>query len=94
MVIVAFLHQNRIWTDRKEILYQHTQKLKTIYREVYTGAKFDRPEWKKLRKRLNAGDTVIFDSVSRMSRNADEGINIYMEFISRDLNLFFLKNRI
>ena len=64
--------------DRQErnIISAYPETKNYIYREVYTGTTFDRPEWKKLRKRLSAGDTVIFDSVSRMSRNADEGINL------------------
>ena len=41
-----------------------------IYRESYTGTKLDRPEWRKLYRRLQPGDTIVFDSVSRMSRNA------------------------
>lgn len=35
----------------------------------------DRPEWNKLVKVLKAGDTVVFDSVSRMNRSADEGVD-------------------
>ena len=46
-----------------------------IYQEVFTGTTTDRKEWNKLKKVLKTGDTVVFDSVSRMSRNADEGIN-------------------
>ena len=41
-----------------------------IYREAYTGTKIERPEFEKLLKRLKSGDTVVFDSVSRMSRDA------------------------
>ena len=38
-------------------------------------------------------DTIIFDEVSRMSRNADEGYNLYMELMERDVTLVFLKER-
>ena len=62
-----------------------------IYQEVFTGTTTDRKEWNKLKKVLKTGDTVVFDSVSRMSRNADEGINEYMELLERDINLVFLK---
>ena len=38
-----------------------------IIKEVYTGTKFQgRKELNKLIKQLKAGDTVVFDSVSRM----------------------------
>ena len=79
--------------DRQErnIISAYPETKNYIYREVYTGTTFDRPEWKKLRKRLNTGDTVIFDSVSRMSRNADEGINLYMELYQQGIELVFLK---
>lgn len=44
-----------------------------IITEAYSGTTIDRPEWNKLYKKVKAGDTVVFDSVSRMSRSADEG---------------------
>ena len=36
-------------------------------------------------------DTIIFDSVSSMSRNADDGIKRYMDLYDRGVNLVFLK---
>lgn len=39
---------------------------------------------------VKEGDTIIFDSVSRMSRNAEEGYKIYMDLYKRDINLVFL----
>ena len=39
-----------------------------IVQEEYTGTKLDRKEWNKLFNSVRAGDTIIFDSVSRMSR--------------------------
>lgn len=62
-----------------------------IYQEVFTGTTTDRKEWNKLKKVLKTGDTVVFDSVSRMSRNAEEGISDYMELLERNINLVFLK---
>ncbi|MEE1280706.1 MAG: recombinase family protein [Acutalibacteraceae bacterium] len=60
--------------------------------EVYTGTKFQgRKELDKLLKTVKENDTVIFDSVSRMSRNADEGFNMYQQLYSRGINLVFLK---
>ena len=51
----------------------------------------DRREWQKLMKRVKAGDTIIFDSVSRMSGNAEEGFAAYEELFNRGVNLVFLK---
>lgn len=65
-----------------------------IYQEAYTGKKVSgRKEFENLRKRVKPGDTIIFDSVSRMSRNADEGINLYFELCDNGVNLVFLKER-
>ena len=62
-----------------------------IYQEKFTGTKMDRPEWKKLYRKLQEGDTIIFDSVSRMSRNAEEGFALYKELYGRNISLVFLK---
>ena len=42
-------------------------------------------------KRVVQGDTIVFDSVSRMSRNAQEGFEIYKELYGRGVDLVFLK---
>lgn len=62
-----------------------------VIREVYTGTSQDRPEWNKLLKVLKPKSTIVFDSVSRMSRNAKEGFEEYQELYNRDINLVFLK---
>lgn len=63
-----------------------------IITEVYTGTKFQgRKELDKLLKTVKENDTVIFDSVSRMSRNADEGFNMYQQLYAKGINLVFLK---
>ena len=62
-----------------------------IYQEKYTGTKMDRPEWRKLYRKLQSGDTIVFDSVSRMSRNAEEGFSLYKELYQRNISLVFIK---
>jgi DNA invertase Pin-like site-specific DNA recombinase len=62
-----------------------------IIKEAYTGTSIDRKEWNKLFKSAKAGDTIIFDSVSRMSRNAEDGFKAYEELYKRGVNLVFLK---
>lgn len=64
-----------------------------IVREAYTGTRINRKEWNKLFSTVKAGDTIIFDSVSRMSRNAGEGFTIYEELFNRGVSLIFLKER-
>lgn len=61
-----------------------------VIKEAYTGTKLDRPEWNKLYKKVKAGDTIAFDSVSRMSRDADEGYRTYEELYKRGVELVFL----
>lgn len=63
-----------------------------IVREIFTGTKFQgRKEFKKLLKHIQQHDTIIFDSVSRMSRNADEGVHTYFELYEKGIQLIFLK---
>lgn len=63
-----------------------------IVREVYTGFSFQgRKALEKLLSVVSAGDTIIFDSVSRMSRNAEEGFCLYEELYKKDVSLVFLK---
>lgn len=62
-----------------------------IISESYTGTKMDRPAWNKLYKQLRQGDTVVFDEISRMSRNAAEGFEVYKELYDKGVNLVFIK---
>lgn len=62
-----------------------------IVKETYTGTRMDRPEWGKLSKKVTTGDIIVFDSVSRMSRTADEGVKTYFRLFSLGVNLVFLK---
>lgn len=62
-----------------------------IEREAFTGTTTSRPVFNKLLKRLKSGDTLVFDSVSRMSRNADEGFELYEKLYRDGINLVFLK---
>ena len=65
-----------------------------IFTEKYTGTKLDgREELDKLLRKVKSSDTIIFDSVSRMSRNAQEGIELYFYLYDSNINLVFLKER-
>ena len=61
-----------------------------IIKEFYTGTTQSRPNWEKLVCRLQHGDTIIFDSVSRMSRNAEEGFRDYKALYEKGVNLVFI----
>lgn len=62
-----------------------------IIKESFTGTIMDRPEWQKLYKRIQPGDEIIFDSVSRMSRNAKDGFEVYKDLYQKGVKLVFLK---
>lgn len=62
-----------------------------IIQEVFTRTRIDRKEWQKLVSKVKNGDTIIFDSVSRMSGNADDGFAAYEDLFSRGVSLVFLK---
>jgi DNA invertase Pin-like site-specific DNA recombinase len=63
-----------------------------IIKETYTGTKLEgRKDFENLLKIVEKGDTLIFDSVSRMSRNSEEGCNLYEQLFNKGINLIFLK---
>ena len=63
-----------------------------IIKEIYTGTKYQgRKEFEKLIQHVMPEDMIIYDSVSRMSRNANEGFEIYQELYQRGVTLVFLK---
>lgn len=81
----------------KQSIDRQIRNIKAVYpnavivSETYTGTTMERKEWHKINKAVKAGDTIIFDSVSRMSRNADEGFLSYENLFNRGINLVFLK---
>lgn len=87
----------RISTNKQSIERQvrnirqvHSEAI--ILKEVYTGTKFQgRKELDKLLKTVRIGDIIVFDSVSRMSRNAEEGFLLYEELYAKGIELVFLK---
>lgn len=84
-------------STRKQSIERQIRNIKADYpeaaiiQEAYTGTKIDRKEWNKLYSTVKENDTIVFDSVSRMSRNADEGFTTYEELFNRNINLVFLK---
>lgn len=86
----------RISTKQQSIDRQ-VRNIKAVYpdaiivTESYSGTTLNRPEWKKLYNKLKLSDVVVYDSVSRMSRDADEGVDLYMELYNKGIELEFLK---
>lgn len=64
-----------------------------IISEKYSGTTQNRPEWQRLKSKVQEGDTIIFDEVSRMSRTAEEGYKEYRELYNKGVRLVFNKQR-
>lgn len=64
-----------------------------IVSEVFTGSTDNRPKWKKLLRQCRSGmvKKLVFDEVSRFSRNAEEAIVEYKELFNLGIELEFLK---
>lgn len=86
----------RVSTDKQNIDRQIRNILALnssakIYQEHFTGTKTTgRHEFQKLLNKVVPGDTIIFDSVSRMSRNAEEGFALYKKMFDDGVNLVFI----
>lgn len=81
--------QQSIDRQIRNIKDQHPESI--IIEETYTGTTQDRPMWNKLYKKIKPQDRIVFDSVSRMSRNAEEGFSLYEELYNKHVELIFLK---
>lgn len=75
--------------QRVNILKQYPDAI--VFEEEYTGTKIDRPVLNKLMKHLHKGDVLVFDEVSRLARNAEEGFKTYKALYERGVTLAFLK---
>ena len=65
-----------------------------ITKEIYTGTKISRKGLDKILKEAQSGDIIVFDSVSRMSRSAAEGVELYMQlFATRQIELAFAQSQ-
>ena len=87
-------------STKKQSIDRQIRNIENIYpkaiiiKEAYTGTKIEgRTEFNKLLNRVKEGDTIVFDSVSRMSRNAEEGFELYKELFNKGVNLVFLKEQ-
>lgn len=84
-------------STRKQSIDRQIRNIKDIYpdaviiKEAYTGRKINRPVFEALLKKVKPGDTIVFDEVSRMCRNEEEGFQTYKDLYARGINLVFLK---
>ena len=85
-------------STRKQNIDRQVRNIKKAYpdaviiKEAYTGTTTNRPEFNKLLKMIKKQEDtrIVFDSVSRMSRNAEEGFELYQELFSCGVDIVFL----
>lgn len=85
-------------SQKKQNIERQVRNILNIYptviiiREAFTGRKIEgRKEWEKIYRTVRSGDMIVFDSVSRFSRNAEEGFELYQDLYNKDVDLVFLK---
>ncbi len=84
-------------STRKQKLSRQEENIKkaypeaVIYKEAYTGTTLERPVFSRLLGRIKSGDTIVFDEVSRMSRDAIDGYSLYEQLYEKNIELVFLK---
>lgn len=81
--------QQSIERQKRNILKYYPDAF--ILKEAFTGTRMSRPQWNKLVRVIKSGDTIVFDSVSRMSRTAEDGVKTYFKLYEKGVNLVFLK---
>ena len=85
-------------STKKQSLERQIKNIKEAYpnavimEEVFTGTKvYGRKVFAKLLGVVKEGDTIVFDEISRMSRNEVEGFSLYQELYEKGVSLVFLK---
>jgi len=64
-----------------------------IFQDKYTGmVRAGRKDWLRLMNKVKPGDSIYFDAVARMSRNAEEGFADYEKLYNMGVHLYFIKD--
>lgn len=92
-LVYGYVRISRRTQDPQRQIRNITAKYPTaiMFEEAFTGTKINRPKFDKLLSTVRSGDTIVFDSVSRMSRNAAEGTETYFKLFDQGISLVFLK---
>lgn len=62
----------------------------TIYTDVYSGAKIDRPQFKELLERIDSGDTLIVTKLDRFARSITQGSELIETLINKGVRVHIL----
>ena len=63
---------------------------KIVFKDSYSGATLDRPQFKELRKALEAGDTLMVTKLDRLARSATKGIELIDDLLSHGIKVHVL----
>lgn len=61
-----------------------------IYVDAFTGTKTDRPEFDKLMKKIQKGDTLIVTKLDRFARSMSQGSELVSDLIERGIKVYIL----
>lgn len=61
-----------------------------IYVDAFTGTKTDRPEFEKLMKQLQSGDTLIVTKLDRFARSMTQGSELVTDLIEKGIKVNIL----
>lgn len=61
-----------------------------VFKDTYTGAKMDRPQFQILMKNLKEGDTLIITKLDRFARSTLEGTKIIKDLFERGITVNIL----
>lgn len=84
-------------STKKQSITRQIENLKEAYpegkiiEEVWTGTTLQRPKFERLLKQVKPGDLIVFDEISRMSRDSEEGFQLYEDLFNKGIELEFLK---
>ncbi|MBA9027615.1 recombinase family protein [Peribacillus huizhouensis] len=84
----------RVSTVAQDLTVQNEELKKeeceVIFEEKFTGTKTDRPQFKKLLREMQAGDTLVVTKLDRLARNTKEGIEIIESLFQKDVKVHVL----
>ena len=75
--------------------YARTKNIDYVFefKEDASGKSFtNRSEWNRLEKIIQPNDTIVFNDITRFTRESENGYIKYMELMAKGINLIFLDN--
>jgi len=92
-MIIGYIRVSTVGQAREGNSLEHQEKLlkengaAEIYRDVYSGAKNDRPQLKLLLSKIGEGDTLLITRLDRIARSVKEGIELIEELNSKGITV-------